>query len=442
MAGVPEEALHDIGPWPKGVNNVAPVESVPDDQLRSARNVDIRDDGWVSSRKGFVKRVDATSGHSLWSDKHLDFGLYVDAGELKSVDGGWNTANVLSGFGDAPVSYAYANDSAYLSDAKITARVDKNCIAHPWGIESPTGEPIVTSTSSAGGLDCGEYQVAINFMDKYGEEGGACLATVISVPADGGIALADIPQPIATDTTLIRINVSKTNGDKLYWHRDLPRGITTYQFGVSQLGRLLKTQMLMPMPAGKCVCLFNTRLYVAVGKILVPSAPYFYGLRDPKIFLRFPGDITMVQPSRWADIGGLYVSAGGVTYFLKGDGPMGSSNTVGFSRVPAYEFATVPGTDTRVPGSKIGIDGITQDSVPVWMAENGVICAGLSDGNVVPITEGRLELPRFDRGASIYIDRPSRRQVLFNLNGIGAPASAAAADTVVATVTRNGIPVP
>lgn len=441
MAGVPEDDLHPLGPWPKGVNNIAPAESVPDDQLRSARNVDIRDDGWISGRKGQIKRVDATDAHSLWSDKHLDFGIYVDAGELIAVDGSWNKTNLLSAFSDAPVSYAYANDSAYLSNGKITARVDKNKIAHPWGIESPNGEPIVTATTGVGGLDGGEYQVAINFMDKYGEEGGACLSTLIKVPHDGGIALADIPQPLGVDTTTIRINVSKASGAELFWHRDLPRGITSYQFGVSQLGRRLKTQLLVPMPAGTCVCLFNTRLYVAVGKILIPSAPYFYGLRDPTIFLRFPGDITMVQPSRWADIGGLYVSAGGVTYFLKGDGPLGSTNTVGFSRVPAYEFAAVPGSDTRAPGSRLGIDGVTQDSVPVWMAENGVICAGLSDGNVRPITEGRLELPHFDRGASIYLDRPSRRQVLFNMSGIGAPAAAQASDTVVATVTRNGIPV-
>lgn len=439
MAGVKEEDLHPLGPWPKGVNNVADLESVPEDQLRSAKNVDIRDDGWISRRKGQIKRVDATDAHSIWSDKHLGFGIYVDASELIAVDSGWNKTNLLGGFSEAPVSYAYANESAYLSNGKITARIDKNRVAHPWGIESPNGEPIVVAVSGVGGLGAGDYQVAINFMDKYGEEGGASLATVVTVPHDGGISLADIPQPIATDTTKIRVNVSKTNGDKLYWQRDLPRGIHSYQFGVSQLGRLLKTQMLVPMPPGTCVCLFNTRLYVANGNLLIPSEAYRYGLRDPKIFFRLPGKITMVQPSRWADIGGLYVSAGGVTYFLKGSGPLGSSNTVGFSRVPAYEFAAVPGSDTRVPGSKIGINGITQDSVPVWMSENGVMCAGLSDGNIVPITEGRLELPQFERGASIFIERPSRRQVLFNLSGIGAPAAAAASDTVVATVTRNGV---
>lgn len=441
MAGVKEEDLHPLGPWPKGVNNVAAAEFVPEDQLRSAKNVDIRDDGMPSMRKGFVKRVDATNSHSLWSDKHLSFGIYVDVAELIAVDSGWNKTNLLSGFSDAPVSYAYANDSAYLSNGKITARIDKNRVAHPWGIESPSGDPIVTAISGVGGLSAGDYQVALNFADKYREEGGAGLSTTVTVPEGGGIALADIPQPVAADTTKIRVNVSKTNGDKLYWHRDLPRGTTTYQFGVSQLGRMLKTQLLVPMPPGTCVTLFNTRLYVANGNLLIPSEPYFYGLRNPTIFFRVPGKITMVQPSRWADIGGLYVSAGGVTYFLRGAGPLGSSNTVGFSRVPAYEFGAVPGSDTRVPGSKLGIDGITQDSVPVWMAENGVMCAGLSDGNIVPITEGRLELPQFERGASIFIERPSRRQVLFNLSGIGAPSAAVAGDSVVATVTRNGVTV-
>lgn len=443
MAGLKDNELSQIGPWPKGVNNLAPEFSVPSDQLRDAQNVDIQDDGSLVARPGFAKVIDATNAHSAWSyERNLPFALYVDNGELIAFDASLRTTNLRGGLGNMlPLSYEFANDSAYFTNGEFTGRVNAAIELRAWGIESPTGEPLLSANATIGGLDAGAYQVAVSFISDEGEEGGTGLASSITVTQGGGIQLASIPQPLDSHVVFIRVWKSKTNGDILYWHSDVPVGTASLLIGTSQLGKQVETQFFEPMPAGSIVRTFNARIYVAVGRRLYYSEAYRLGLHNPTKYMLFPADITMVQTVRSADIGGLYVSAGSVVYWLGGSDPVGADGATGFHRVSAYASGVVPGSDTVVPGADLGIDDVTTDDVPVWLCENGVFCAGLTDGNVKPITQDRLRLPKCTRAASIYHERTSTRQVVFNMRGIGPASKAAASDTVVATVFRNGVAV-
>lgn len=431
--------LVSLGPWPKGVNNVAKEYKVPADQLRGATNVDLDDEGWPQRRDGFDPVISATNAHSLWSHhKRMPFALYVDSGELKAFDSSLRVTNLRSGMNDTlPVAYDFANESAYFCNGQTTGRVNASMQLRPWGIESPAGEPLLSVNATVGGLDAGDYQVAQSFVSDEGEEGGCGIATKITVAQGGGIQLADMPQPINSHVQWIRLWITKTNGDILYWHSDVPVGTTSYLLGVGQLGKQIETQFLEPMPAGTIARSFNARIYVAVGPRLYYSESYRLGLHNPTKYMLFPSDITMVQTCRGADIGGLYVSAGSTVYWLGGSEPINADGSAGFHRVSAYSSGVVPGSDTRVAGPDLGIDGVTDDA-PVWLCQNGVFCAGLTDGNVSPISQDRLRLPAFARGAAIFRQRPSTRQVLFNLRGMGDGSSAAATDSVVATVMRNG----
>ena len=446
---VKDADLRGIGPWPKGVNNLAPEYKVPEDSLRAALNVDINDEGWPLRRNGFSRVINATMAHSLGANS-FPYALYVDNGSLKAFDANLNVTTLASGFAnDQPLCYATVNGSMYYSNGVVNGRVDTNLNVRTFGVETPAGQPLLTANTTVGGLDAGTYQVAVSYMDDTGTEGGTGLAASVVIATGGGIQLSDIPQPASTHVQFIRVWVSKANGDVLYWHRDLPSGTTSYLLGVSQLGKQLETQFLQPMPAAVAMCVFNARLYVAVGKVLYFSELYRFGIHNPTRYMAFPDPIVMVRPSRGADIGGIYVGTndgkdpqGGTIYFLRGADAIGSDGVQGFVRTSSYSAGVIPGSDTTVTGTELGIQGnLVDDDVPVWLATTGVFCVGLTDGNIEQVSNDRLRLPQFARGAAIYREREGTRQVLFNLRGSGPASNVAASDSVVATVYRNGVAV-
>lgn len=440
---VKDSQLVGIGPFPKGVNNLAPEYKVPSDSLRDAVNVDLNDEGWPLRRKGFDRVISATVAHSLAASSSFPYALYVDNGHLKAFDTNLAVSTLASGFNnDLPQCYAYANGSLYYSNGAINGRVDTSLNVRTFGVESPAGQPLLSANATVGGLAAGTYQVAVSYMDDTGAEGGTGLASSIVVTTGGGIQLSDIPQPVGAHISFIRVWVSTATGDTLYWHRDLPVGTTSYLLGVSQLGKQLETQFLQPMPPGTAMRMFNARLYVAVGKMLYFSELYRFGLHNPTRYMLFPDPIVMVRASRGADIGGLYVGTTKTTYFLRGADAVGSDGVQGFVRTSAYSAGVVPGSDTKVTGAELGIQGnLVDDDVPVWLATTGVFCVGLTDGNIEQVSNDRLRLPQFARAAAIFREREGTRQVLFNLRGPGAASNVAASDSVVATVCRNGVAV-
>lgn len=127
------------------------------------------------------------------------------------------------------------------------------------------------------------------------------------------------------------------------------------------------------MPAGQCVAFYAGRLWVAHGSTLTRSDAYDIEARDERLSdIPLPGRITMTVPVS----GGLWVSAGNSTAFLKG-GDEAYDNTV--------PYPALLGSALQGEAEWFGIKGITGE-VAVWRSSRGV-CLGTSDGAFFNLSE-------------------------------------------------------
>lgn len=441
MPSPSDKQLMRMNGWPAGVDNRSREQSLTRDEtgktviaLREAENVDLDKDGKVARRAGFAKVTSGIRVHSLWSEPlSFPLALYADNGELMAMQTDLGTFSVRDGLVTGqPLSYAVAAGRVYWSNEMQTGCLSADGVALPWGIEGPNGQPTVVGGGGIGGLDAGTYQVAVTFLSAAGEESGASLAAIASVPAGGGLTLTDIPQP-ADATQRIRVYRSGANGDVLYHASDIPQGVTTLLLGAARLGRPLTTQFLEVMPAGHIVRQFAGRLWVAKGSIAVYSEPLRYGLTKlPQNRMSFAGRLDLMEPVGNGDDGGggLYVAANDRTYWLGGSNPVDMR--------AAYRYpeggGAVPGTAVRVAGTTLGLE--TTEPVVYWLARNGVGCVGLPGGQVMPLRAAQVQAPAADGGASVFRDRNGVRQIITTLQA-SSPRGMAMGDRLDCEVIRH-----
>jgi len=428
-----------VGPWPKGKNNRADETSLPTDDkgniiaLREAMNVDITSRGNAHTRGGYRKVFAGSGVHSGFAHAHFPSLLAVNANALTAFDLGFNPTVVRSGLRPmADLSYAEVNGVIFWSNGFDQGMLSADLIDHPFGLAGPAGTPVLTST--AGALNPGDYQVACTFLANTGEESGSTLAAVVSVPPQGGIVVSNIPQPSDARVVAARIYLSEDNGDALYWYRNVPVGTLSITIGsVVQLGKLLETQWLRVMPPGQIVRYFNGRLLVAAGNVLCIGTALHYGLYRPSkdyVIHSFP--ITLLEPVGQADEGGIFITSGHRTYYLRGGDPKGASQLI------AHPFGAMPGTGRSVPGYYF--DPQLKSDVAYWIDSQGVPMLGLPGGEVRALTRDSYVAPLADSGSTLIRDINGYRQVITNLRG-AAYNTARAGDSVVATVYRNGVAV-
>jgi hypothetical protein len=416
--------------WPAGINNVQPEHSVPRDALRAAVNVQLDGKGKPSGlRTGYVLRH-AGASHSLYAAPGALLG--VKQGVLTAYEPGQAGAALVTGFGVDEVSYATVNGEVYWADASRAGRISGTLQAQSAWTPCP-GQPTVTAYAS-GGMSAGTYQVATTWLDATGRESGSTLASLVVVPAGGGIEVTNIP-PNAQATT-IRFYVSGANGDPLLWANDAPAATTTFLIAQGARGKQLETQWLEPLDRAHHLCLQNGRLYSAFNNVLRWSPPFAYGLTHPDDYVVVDENITMLAsvgdgPNTGMFIGTDKVAGGGSrTYFAKGDSPKNWSLTL------AHGHGAVPRSLTYAPGSVFGLS--SEDPVPYWLTRNGLFCYGAPDGRVVPLTRDRfVALQDGTSAASILRESNGFRQLITAMLG-GATNAMRATDSASATVRRHG----
>jgi hypothetical protein len=171
-----------------------------------------------------------------------------------------------------------------------------------------------------------------------------------------------------------------TNGTQLLTIVD---GVVTNLPSVSQD---FKAQMV----AGQCISFFRGRLYVAKDDVLWFSDAFRFFKRDMRFnFKPFSGFVDMVAYT----VDGLYVSAGGITYFLTGDNPHK------FDLRPIAGYGAIYGSLTYVNGSQIK-DGLYNGEVPVWASTEG-LCFGYPAGKMVNMTSDKFIMASGSYGASL-----------------------------------------
>lgn len=439
MAGVGDKQLIPVGPFPAGIDNLNDQNSLTrsDDgkaiiAMRDGVNVDLDRSGTTSRRPGYTKVVAGTRVHSLWRGGTFPSALFADGPTQYGFRRGVAPFEIRAGLAPREISYALPSDRVYCSNGAQTWCVTAAGDSVPWGVESPIGQPMCTP-SVDGGLDPGEYQVAVTFIDELGEESGTGLAATVTVSKGGGIELADIPQPTSERVLRVRLYMSPTNGDGLFMARDIAVGQTSALLGASTLKRPLATQFLVPMPAGQIVRCLAGRLHVAAGNKIYSSEPLRYGLRHVDKARQVGDYISLMEPvGDGGDSPGFFVADSKRTYWIGGQNPEQTSVRI------VYPYGAVPGTGTVVPASVFSLE--TTLPVAYWIAKNGVACLGLPGGTVLPLREKQAVAPAAEGGASLFRERNGIRQIITALGG-ATKQGLAVGDRAAARVYRNGIEV-
>ena len=93
-----------------GINNIDSALRLQPNELSSAINVDLDNDGLSTRRDGVVNKVSLSGNvHSLWSDERIC--LYVDDGVLKRLFPDYSVSTLRSSVSNYAMSYAYAPNS-------------------------------------------------------------------------------------------------------------------------------------------------------------------------------------------------------------------------------------------------------------------------------------------------------------------------------------------
>lgn len=442
-----EQDLMSIAGWPAGQNNITPETDLPagiarrgetpPGALRLALNVDMDDTGRPRRRRGATLALPLEHPHSLWPPMAVPgcpFALCVAGGHLQRIEfqGGQLTATPLAPVhSDAPMSFEAFNGRVYYTNGADTGIVLFSGERRPWGVAVPAGPPALEAVAGQGGMDAGRYQVTITYADRHGEQSGAPLGEVVDVPQGGGIRLSRIPLPDDLSIAAIQVWRTRANGKKVYYCRDLPPTLDQYFIAKGRLGRALETQFMTPPPPGQIVRRFHARLYVASGRTLFYTDALHAGcVAVDQTYFRLPGAITLLE----AGLDGLYVGTERAVWFYAGSDP------ATFQPRQVFHPGAIAGSGLCVPGSAFGPAGY-QGRTPVWLSTEGVLCRGMPEGIVQPLTEGRLALPPHRRAALALRQFDGIQQVLALLRepaGVGAhPRSAV--DAPASRVFQNGL---
>lgn len=432
---VSSKQLQPIGPWPLGIDNRHDEHELSRDKdgniiaLRQAENVDLSRGGVPKRRDGYNKVKTLTNSHSAFAMPAAL--LAVSNNSLVALDGVFNSTTLRSGLHAGwPLSYAEINGDVYWSNGFECGKVTESVSCVPWGIENPGGTPNVTQ-DAAGGLGAGAYQVAMTFATATFEEGGSTSAAVISIAEGAGIALTSIPQPIDSRIAWVRVYRSDTNGDKLYWVRDVPVGMTSCTLGVAQLGKEIQTQWLSPMPPGHIVRYGNGRMWVASENVVWYSEPLHYGqTRRSSNHITFSDNIDVMEYPNEGDGSGLFVAAGKRTYFLAGQNPKEAQLRI------VHPYGAIKGTGATVNG--VWFDPQLGGNIAYWMDSDGVPVLGLLNGTIRPLTGQTYLAPAADSGSTFAREIRGMRQIVTNLRGVGTNV-ARSSDALVGVIHRNGV---
>lgn len=429
-----EGQLEQLGPWPKGANNLAAEHSVPEASFRQGVNVVVADDGKVSRRDGYTKVIDATEPHSLFSSGRR--GFFVETGVLygcELYDNGTLSVPISLWTGIAPdtrLAYCLIEPDIFVSDNTVSLRISSMNVTTEWALSAPQA-PVATVTTP-GELQAGTYQFALAYKGATGEESPLSTFTQVVVPTDGATVTLTALMAAPSGAYRTLIYMTKPNGTELLLFNSIPAATLTASVTKTRLGRPSPTEGLEPMPPGQFAAYFAGRLLVASDDAVWWSEPMHYALTSLEYnFTLFSEPVTGIGVVG-ETTGGFFVGQQSRVYFVRGDNPAEAQLQ------EVYPAGMVPGTLTHVPGARLPLESPPTVPVPVWLATNGVFCAGLQDGSVLPLTEPRYAADVGVDGASIFIQQGGVNRLVATTR---APADNvfAVSDSVSITVVRNGI---
>lgn len=435
MSGLPNNRTPKLGPWPLGVNNLAPEGSLPLNEfgtrpvaLREADNVDLTKEGRPRRRAGYTERLAATMAHSGWSAPGLRHGFFVDDGALMAFVPDGAPIDLATAVGNKPLSYALVDGLVLFSNADVCGVIDRNLQVRQWAVQAPSGPPIVRAVS---GYDMapGQYLVALAFIDDLGRESPLSQVAAVQVAEGQGIQL-EFPEGFAGMAC-----VYTTHANDQVLRRGIVQPVAA---GASTIlaepanGFANTERVLAAIPPGQLSRYDSGRHWVAIGNTLVWSLPLRPGVFDPELgYAQFDSAITMVEFAGSGRGGsGLYVGTEGEVFWLSGADP------AQFSKTLAYPAGVVRGSSIVVPAKSLNLD--SADDVLVFYTRDGQYCVGDTSGKVTPLHTDRAALDTASEGASLYVERNGMKQIVTTLKG-ARPNGMATVDKAVAHVISSEV---
>lgn len=439
MGGVSDKELVTLTGFPAGVNNIAPLEDLPRDEngtpqaAREVVNFDlVGPQKKPRMRPGYTKKLSGRF-HSPATIPRTGRLFVVRDGDLIALDRQLSTlATIRAGIGDRYVSYADVNGDLYWSNGIELRRIRGDDLADTPGWVAAPGVPLVDPVPNADvALQPGTYAVALTWFDAEGRESGAAGKVAVDIGEGEGMRVHDFPAA-PEGAVRMRLYVSPCNNlEELYAAADLSLSVTNYAVGANagSDGKALETLWRYPLPPCEILRFWNGILLGAAGNLLVWSDALRFGLTTRDQYLRFGQGISLLEPiGEGSEAAGCWIADHKNTYWMAGTAPKS------WRRVIRYDAPAVPGTSVRVKGTVLGLQ--TTDYVAFWLAKNGVFCAGMPGGELVPLTEGRLAMPEGERGASLFRESKGIRQLVTSFISRGG-TGLAIGDSVSATVTSH-----
>ena len=410
-----------LGPFPKGINNIQEDTSVPYDSLDSATNVDVNDEGKIQKRQGYTQLYSGTDIHSLYSHGYLC--VFVEGGNLKRLNTDWSASVLKSGVSGLEVQYVTVDGTTYYSSLGDTGKLSWTGNWSRWGVPAPQYQP--TLIASSGAMSAGEYQVAVTFVDSDGYESGSPAAGFVTITDGQKIILSGIPTDI--DSSYVKVYATSANGTALYHQMTLTAGTTSVDLQYLENGAELETQFLSAPPVGQFIGYYNGRIYVAQEEYLYYSEPYNYGAFDmSKNYIVYPEKIRFLKTLN----NGVYIGSDKV-YFLRGDDPTEMKQRVAFDCYPVYDTANV------IETTLFNFENIFGQGVFFWSNQGAMI--GTEEGFVIPLSNRRYVPNLFDTGKTFFRQDDGMSNLISSMTNRGGGSAIGATDSASATVTRNGI---
>lgn len=434
MSGLPNNRTPKLGPWPLGVNNLSPEGAMPLNEygtrpiaLREADNIDLTKEGLPRRRPGYAAVLAATLAHSGWSHRDLRHGFFVDNGALQAFQPDADPIDLGTQVGNLPLSYSLVDGLVFFSNADVCGVIDRNLQVRPWAVQTPSGPPAARAIDGYGGMDPGQYLVALAFIDELGRESPLSQVAAVTVAAGQGIeltfnedflGLAAVYTTHANDQVLRRGNVVPVAAGATSI-------MTTPANGMANTERVLAA-----MPPGQVTRYDSGRHWVAVGDTLIWSLPLRPGVFDPEIgYARFDSPITMVEfVGAGAGGAGVYVGTEKSVTWLDGPDP------ALFTRREVYGNGVVRGTPLYVPAKAMNLE--SADDALLFMTRDGQYCLGAANGQLTPLHTDRAALDTASEGASLFMERNGMKQVVTSLKG-ARPNGMATTDKAVAHVIHR-----
>ncbi len=327
--------------WKGGVNNRDDYRKVPDGSLRDAFNVDVAQDGSLSLRLGSEVVYTGTDvrGALAVGDRIL----IADGDQLIDFDTRSQVPTVLATIaGAGRLVGAVHNEELFFCTENQALRYRAGRLRR-WGVPTVSVQPLPVVV--AGGMQPGVYQVAMTWLNEFGEEGGTTSAAKIVVGTGQGLSF-DLPS-LEGHTPLLY--VSAPDGATLYL-QDKGAGQRLVNVVRDDTARLETMHLREPSP-GDCIASRDGVLAISAGStvwLTEPLRPYL--LDRAKRFFQYPTSVGFVASGS----AGLIVSAE-KTYLIA------SPESAEPAQGELLPYPGVPGTNVELPDGRIA-----------WMTQYGL----------------------------------------------------------------------